>query len=167
MISPLESQDNKDVPKQFIEMARAAYSDGKPFIFDVNKIILISNDSALRLEFRRLFFELNDMDLRGYITEYLGEVPDRLEIQADRAENSVGLIDQAGMTVASATAVAGLMAILTVGVTVGAVFLLAGGMVSLAIGGVGRFLVKSRASQRKADSKHVKRFLNSLRKQES
>ncbi len=153
----------ENLPHRVIKTAFEAYIEGNQFEFDMNDVILIASDSALRSEFRKLFYSHNDADVQRSIVEYLDEVPGRLDAQAARSENIVGLIDQAGMSVASATTVAGLVTLLTNGATSGAIMLLAAGLVSLSLGGIGRFTVKSTASRRLANANQVRRLLASIR----
>jgi hypothetical protein len=149
----------ENLPRKVLEAAFKAHFEGNKFEFDMDDVILIASDSGLRSKFRKLFYSHNDPEVQRSIVEYLDEVPGRLEAQAARSENFVGLIDQAGMSVASATTVAGLVTLLTEGATTASIMLLVAGLGGLALGGIGRFMVKSTASQKLANASQVRRLV--------
>jgi hypothetical protein len=101
------------LPHKLIESAITAYAEERHVDFDIAKIVIIANDPALRARFERLLHGDERGESQAIIVRYLQEVPDRLTASAARAENVAGLIDQTGMSVASATTVAGLVTLLT------------------------------------------------------
>lgn len=157
-----EDRTPDSLPRRIIEAAFKAHVEGDKFVFDTNDVIVIASDSALRSEFRKLLFSHNDNEVQRSIIEYLDEVPGRLEARAARSENLVGLIDQAGMSVASATTVAGLVTLLTEGATLDAITLLVAGLCGLTLGGVARFMLKSTASRRLVNANQVRRLVISI-----
>jgi hypothetical protein len=162
-----QEDPNEDLADRFVRAAREAYLNERPLEFDFNQIILIARDSASRSKFQRLCRSNENPELQDCILEYLQDVLDKLEAHLDLAENVVGLIDLGGIGVALAAIGAGLAATLTIGLTAGSIFLLGGSILSFGLCGVGRFRVKSQASQRKADAKHVRRLFSTFGKQES
>jgi hypothetical protein len=161
----MPSADPVALVDRFYSEVRFALENAYPRVaMQAQDIIVIANDPAARSFFLKEFRRLNDPDARSLIQDYLADVINDLEGAGERADIKVDFVDRTAMAVSAPIAVAGVVALAgaSAAAVAAAPFLLAGGLIGLAVSGTGRTLLRTRAQRSKADARKVKQLRDSL-----
>lgn len=103
----------------------------------------------------------NDTRCRDFVADFLEGAAEEFEDAAGEIENSVDLLDRAGLAPAAAVAGGGIVAMVTFGG--GAIFLLIGGAFALGVLGIGRTHVKAQARRQAQRAKKFRTLAAQLR----
>ena len=89
---------DSSLARLFFQRARETYIGGKPSIdFTPEQLLALANDVSSQLEFTRLVKDLNDEEFRDLLVLFLEDAADKLETAAASADDSVELLDRAGL----------------------------------------------------------------------
>jgi hypothetical protein len=156
--------DAQSLPERFFRAARQVLvKDTDRLVFDAGDILRIAEDTAMQAEFKEMFrTEVNNPQLADIIIHYLEEFASDLESRAAISDIKVDLIDRAGMAVNASVTVAAIGMVVVSGGAVGAILLLAGGLVGLGLTGTGRTLMKLDSHRSMFAAERVRRLLRGL-----
>jgi hypothetical protein len=129
-------------------------------------ILTIAGNPAMKAEFRRLLDNANDRELHDQIKQFVLDMADRLDDDAQGADRRVDLLDRAGLTIAAsitATGIggiaAGLFAVAATGISLGPFAALLGGLVGLVVTATGRHTLKTRSDESKSSARKLRRLV--------
>jgi hypothetical protein len=155
-VTCMDAPPDPNLARLFFERAREAYLDGKASIdFTPDQLLNMASDVSSQLEFIRLVKESNDPEFRALLVLFLEDAADKLEAAAANADDSVDLLDRAGLAPTVTITTGAVALVVTTGgaaLPIVVVALGAGAMIGL---GFGRTTLKSKSRREKAGARKL------------